>query len=75
MSDLEQKLGDGAAIHVARQVTGNVSVGREGTLVTLQIGNATIRMKHTDAMRIGQWLLAKGAEAKLLVGDKSRLQV
>ena len=74
-TDLENMIGDGAAIHVAKQVNGNVSVGREGVLVTLKIGNSTIRMKHQDAMRIGQWLLAKGNEAKLLDGDKSRLQV
>lgn len=75
-ADLENKLGDGApTIIVARPVTGDVTVGREGTLVTLRIGNATIRLRHQDAMRIGQWLLAKGCEAKFLSGDKARLQV
>lgn len=74
-AELENMIGDGTAIHVARQTTGNVSVGREGVLVTLKIGNATVRFKHQDAMRIGQWLLAKGNEAKLLAGDTARLQV
>lgn len=73
----EQLLGDGEGpkIHVVRPVCGNVKVAREGTSVVLQVGNATVRFKHQDAMRIGQWLLAKGCEAKFLANDKSRLQV
>jgi hypothetical protein len=73
----EQLLGDGEGpkIHAVKPVTGNVKVAREGTLVVLQIGNSTIRMRHGDAMRIGQWLMAKGSEAKFLAGDKNRLQV
>jgi hypothetical protein len=74
MNDLDQKLGDAPAIHVARQVCGNVSVTREGTLVVLKIGNSFLRFRHADAMRIGQWLMARSCEAKLLAGDKSRVE-
>lgn len=67
----ENLLGDGEGPRIAmvKPVTGNVRVAREGTLVILQIGNATIRLKYRDAMRIGQWLMAKGCEAKFLDGQ------
>jgi len=77
--------GDGPAIAkknpgliVARQATGNVRVGREGELVCLTIGNASVRFQHQDAIRIGQWLMAKGVEAQVLVdgpGPMKRIEV
>ncbi len=77
MSDLAEKLGDGQgpAIVSSRPTTGRVSVSREGEVVALTIGNSTIRFKHQDAMRIGQWMMSKAFEAKVLADDKSRLQV
>lgn len=72
--ELANKMGDGGAVLVAKPTAGNISVGREGTLVTLRVGNATLHLKHADAMRVGQWLLAKGNEAKFLAGDTARLQ-
>ena len=71
-AELENMIGDGVAIHSVRPVTGNVKVAREGTLVLLQIGNSTIRLQYADAMRIGQWLMAKGCEAKFQAGDAKK---
>ena len=77
MSDFATLLGDGdgPAIRMARQTSGSVRVTREGEVVALQIGNSIVRFKHQDAMRIGQWLMNKAYEAKVLADDKSRLQI
>lgn len=75
MNDLAQKLGDGPAIHVAKQTVQNVRVTREGTLVVLQIGNSALRMPWKTAMTVGQWLLSRGTEAKFLDGETQRLVI
>jgi len=80
MSDFATLLGDGdgpavrsvPAIHMARQVTGNIRVAREGELVVMQIGSTTLRLKYKDAMQIGQWLMQRAYEAKVLANDKMR---
>ena len=75
MNDLAQKLGDAPAIHVARQTVENVRVTREGTLVVLEIGGGMLRMQWRTAMTIGQWLMARGTEAKFLDGETKRLLI
>jgi hypothetical protein len=81
MKSFASLLGDGPAtgkspnIVVARQTSSNISVGREGELVTLTITGTTVRFKHRDAMMIGQWLMAKAFEAKALVGDAQRVHI
>lgn len=67
--------GDGPAIAIPREVTSGVRVGREGELVTLTIGHHTVRFKSRDAMMIGQWLMSKGYEARMLVGDAKRVVI
>lgn len=66
--------GDGPAIRVARQTTGDVRVTREGEVVALQIGNSIVRFKYKDAMRIGTWLQQRAFEAKVLADDKARIE-
>ena len=50
----------------------NVKVSREVDRVTMQIGNHALTMDYEAAMRLGQWLLAKGCEAKFMAGDMTR---
>lgn len=75
MSDFATLLGDGngPAIHKARQITGNIDVSREGEIVVLKLGNSIVRFKYKDAMRIGQWLMQRAYEAKVLANDKTRI--
>lgn len=76
MNDLAQKLGDhckGPAIIVAKPISQNVRVSREGVVVAMQIGNSTMRFNWQTAMTIGQWLMSRGVEAKVLEGETQRL--
>lgn len=82
MSNLAALLGDGDGpavgghgIIVARRTTGDISVGREGEVVTLQIGKSVLRFTYKDAMKIGQWILTKATEAKCLASDTKRILV
>lgn len=77
MNDLANKIGDGngPAVIIARETTENVDVFREGEIVGLRIGNSVIRMKYQTAMKIGQWLMSRGAEAKFLASDTKRLLI
>jgi hypothetical protein len=49
-----------------------IAVGTEGELVTLTIGNATIKMPYETAIQLSQWLRVRGKEAKRQAGDMSR---
>ena len=49
-----------------------ISVGTEGDLVTLTIGNATIKMPYETAIQLSQWLRVRGKQAKNKAGDMSR---
>lgn len=49
-----------------------IVVDTEGELVTLAIGNATIKMPYETAIQLSQWLRVRGKEAKRLAGDRSR---
>lgn len=49
-----------------------IAVGAEGELVTLSIGNATIKMPYETAIQLSQWLRVRGKEAKRQAGDMSR---
>ena len=61
------------AIHSARQVTGNIDIGREGEVVTLKIGTSVLRFRYRDAMKIGQAMMIKAQECKMLTGDTKRI--
>ena len=50
----------------------HISVASEGDLVTLTIGNATIKMPYETALQLSQWLRVRGKECKRLNGDMSR---
>jgi len=54
---------------LARQ---RISVDTEGELVTLTVGNATLKMPYETALQLSQWLRVRGKEAKRLAGDHSR---
>lgn len=78
MSDLATLLGDGdgpavnktgPGIAVVRQTSGDITVGREGEVVTFQIGNSLLRFKYRDAFQIGQALMIKAQECKMLLSD------
>lgn len=85
MSDFATLLGDGDGpavmperapnIHVARQMTGNLDVAREGETVTLKIGNQLIRFPYKVAMILGQRLMQRAYEAKVLASDSKRILV
>ncbi len=75
MQSLAEKIGDAPAIHVAKQVVGNISVTREGTLVAMKIGNTTLRMPWATAMTVGQWLMSRAFEGKVLDGEHKRLTI
>jgi hypothetical protein len=49
-----------------------MSVDTEGELVTLTIGNTTIKMPYEAAIQLSQWLRVRGKEAKRRAGDTSR---
>jgi hypothetical protein len=49
-----------------------ISVATEGELVTLTVGNATIKMPYETAIQLSQWLRVRGKEAKRRAGDMSR---
>jgi hypothetical protein len=49
-----------------------ISVGIEGELVCLTVGNATIKMPYETAIQLSQWLRVRGKEAKRKAGDMSR---
>jgi hypothetical protein len=73
--ELQNLLGDhsqGPLIHVPKSVAAkqfNVKVEREGELVALTINGTKMLMPWRAAMQIGQWLMAKGAEAKVQAGE------
>jgi len=54
---------------LARQ---RISVGTEGELVTLTVGNDTLRMPYETALQLSQWLRVRGKQAKRQAGDMSR---
>jgi len=49
-----------------------ISVGTEGELVTLTVGNSTLKMPYETAIQLSQWLRVRGKEAKRRAGDVSR---
>ena len=49
-----------------------IVVDTEGELVTLTIGNSTIKMPYETAIQLSQWLRVRGKQAKRQAGDMSR---
>lgn len=49
-----------------------IAVDTEGDLVTLAIGNATIKMPYETALQLSQWLRVRAKQAKRRAGDASR---
>ena len=49
-----------------------IVVDSEGDLVTLTIGNSTIKMPYETAIQLSQWLRVRGKQAKRQAGDMSR---
>lgn len=49
-----------------------VAVTHEGELVSLRIGDSTIRMGYETAIQLSQWLRVHGKAAKRTAGDMSR---
>lgn len=59
----------GPLLVMARPVTANWRVSREGELVVLQIGNLPpIRIRWEAAMRFGHAIMAKAVEGKVQAG-------
>ncbi len=49
-----------------------VSVGVNGQLVALQVGNTTVQMPYEAALQVSQWLRIHGRTAKRIAGDPSQ---
>lgn len=49
-----------------------VAVGTEGELVTVTIGNSTLKLHYESALKLSQWLRVRAKEAKRRCGDVSR---
>lgn len=49
-----------------------IAVDTEGDLVTLTVGNSTLKMPYETALQLSQWLRVRGKEAKRRAGDMSR---
>lgn len=49
-----------------------VEIGTENDLVTLTVGNSTVKFHYEDALKISQWLRMRAKQAKRSVGDVSR---
>lgn len=49
-----------------------ISVDTEGDLVTLTVGNSTLKMPYETAIQLSQWLRVRGKQAKRRAGDMSR---
>lgn len=49
-----------------------IAVNTEGELVTLTVGNSTLKMPYETALQLSQWLRVHGKEAKRKAGDMSR---
>lgn len=49
-----------------------VSVGSDGELVTITVGNSTLTMHYEQALKLSQWMRVRAKEAKRLAGDASR---
>lgn len=49
-----------------------IAVATEGELVTITVGNSTLKMHYEDALKLSQWLRVRAKEAKRRAGDVSR---
>lgn len=49
-----------------------ISVDTEGDLVTLTVGNSTLKMPYETALQLSQWIRVRGKECKRRNGDMSR---
>lgn len=49
-----------------------VAVGTEGELVTITVGNSTLRMHYEGALKLSQWIRVRAKQAKKRAGDESR---
>ncbi len=48
-----------------------VEVASAGELVTITVGNATLRMHYRDAFKLSQWIRLRAKESKRRAGDTS----
>lgn len=49
-----------------------IVVGSEGDLVTITVGNSTMKMGYEDALRFSQMIRLRAKSVKHSVGDRSR---
>ena len=49
-----------------------IAVGTEGELVTITVGNSTLKMGYEDALKLSQWIRTRAKQAKRFAGDQSR---
>jgi hypothetical protein len=49
-----------------------LSVDVEGELVTLSIGNSTLKMPYETALQLSTWMRVRAKQAKAAAGDRSR---
>ena len=49
-----------------------ISVGVDGELVVLNLGNVEVKMPYATAIQLSQWLRVKGKQAKMVAGDSGR---
>jgi len=50
----------------------DVKAYAEGETTVIQIGNSTLRMHYTDALKLQQWIRMAAKEAKTNAGDTGR---
>lgn len=50
----------------------HLEIGADGDLVSLTVGNSTMKFHYEDALKISQWLRMRAKQAKRSVGDESR---
>lgn len=49
-----------------------VEVGVEGELVTITVGNSTLKLHYESALKLSQWVRVRAKQAKRECGDVSR---
>lgn len=50
----------------------HVAVNTEGELVTITVGNSTLKLHYESALKLSQWIRVRAKEAKRRAGDQSR---
>ena len=65
---------DAPAVHVKPSLLKPqmTEVSAEGELVAIKIGDTTLKLHYSDALKISQWIRLRAKQAKRMAGDNSR---